>query len=99
MVVKIIGRCRRVQALDLGTPRPRAPMGQLGEIRERRRAEIEEMLALQVATGALAAECRRARARNVAELRVLGPPVLRPKNTARCAVTRSNTQCRVLVAI
>jgi hypothetical protein len=44
----------RVQALDLGDPRLRPPMGQLGQIHERRRAEVEEMLALQAATGALA---------------------------------------------
>jgi hypothetical protein len=44
----------RVQALDFGNPRAWTSMRQLGEIRERRGAEIKQMLSLQVATGAFA---------------------------------------------
>src|SRR4029453_1548160 len=45
-----------VQALDFGNPRTRAPMRQLGEIGERRGAEINQMLTLQIAAGAFAGD-------------------------------------------
>ena len=50
----------RVQPLDIADPRARAPMRELGEIRERRGAEIEQMLALQIAPRALAGDGRHA---------------------------------------
>src|SRR6516225_10717246 len=43
-----------VQPLDVAQPQPRAPVGELGEVLERRSAKLEQVLALQVALGALA---------------------------------------------
>ena len=45
-----------MQALDVVNPRARAPMRELGEIRERRGPEIDQVLALQVAARAFAGD-------------------------------------------
>jgi hypothetical protein len=45
-----------VQALDFMNPCARPSMGELRQIGERHGAEIDQMLALQVATGALAGD-------------------------------------------
>jgi len=48
----------RVQPLDLGDPGAGTPMRQLGQIREGRGAEIDQMLALQISARALARDGR-----------------------------------------
>ena len=50
----------RVEPLDFVNPRARPPMRQLGQIRERRGAEIDQMLPLQIAPRALAGDGRHA---------------------------------------
>lgn len=49
-----IGGQQRVQPVDIANPNPRAPMGQLGEVFQGRPDQGKQVLALQVAFGALA---------------------------------------------
>ena len=49
-----VGLQERVEPLDLRDPRARTPVGQLREIRERRGAEIDQMLTLEIPTRSLA---------------------------------------------
>lgn len=49
-----------MQPLDFGNPRPRATMRELGQIRQRRGADIDQILTLQVAAGRFAGDRRHA---------------------------------------
>jgi hypothetical protein len=46
-----------VQTLDIAQPQPWATIGKLGEVVQRRSAELEQMLTLQVALGPLTRHC------------------------------------------